>query len=69
MAFTLSVGVLAVISENMSPNARLLITAFPAVLVFAYRCERRRYAWLIGTTTMLFIVMSALTYGGHSLTP
>jgi hypothetical protein len=69
MAFTLSVGVLAVVSENMSPNARLLITAFPAVLVFAYRCERRRYAWLIAATTILLVVTSALTYGGRSLTP
>ena len=69
MAYTLSVGVLAVVSENTSPNARLLITAFPAVLVFAYRCERRRYAWLIAATTILLVVMSALTYGGRSLTP
>jgi hypothetical protein len=69
IAFTISVGVLAVVSENMSPNARLLITAFPAVLVFAYRCGRRRYVWLIAATTVLLCVMSALTYGGRSLTP
>ncbi|HTX30603.1 MAG TPA: hypothetical protein VMD09_04415 [Solirubrobacteraceae bacterium] len=69
MAFTLSVGLLAIVSENMSPNARLLITAFPAVLVFAYRCERRRYTWLIVATTILLVVTSALTYGGRSLTP
>jgi hypothetical protein len=69
MAFTLAVGLLAVVSESLAPNARILITAFPVVLVFAYYCRNRSYQWLIGATSVLFIVMSALTYGGHTLTP
>jgi hypothetical protein len=69
MAFTLGIGFLAVVSENVPPNARLLITAFPAVLVFACCCERRRYVWLITATCLLLVVTSALTYGGRSLTP
>jgi Mannosyltransferase (PIG-V) len=69
MAFTLSIGLLAVLSETLSPNARILITAFPAVLVFAYYCRHRRYHWLMGATGVLLVVMSVLTYGGHSLTP
>jgi hypothetical protein len=39
------------------------------VLVFGYYCRNRSYQWLIGATSVLFIVMSALTYGGHTLTP
>ncbi|MGH2884197.1 MAG: hypothetical protein ACRDPA_16145, partial [Solirubrobacteraceae bacterium] len=69
MAFTLTIGLLAVVSETLSPNPRILITAFPAVLVFAYYCRRGRYVWLMGTTGVLLVVMSALTYGGHALTP
>jgi hypothetical protein len=69
MAFTLTIGLLAVVSETLSPNPRILITAFPVVLVFAYRCQHRSYRWLMGATGLLLVVMSALTYGGHSLTP
>jgi hypothetical protein len=69
MAFTLAVGLLAVVSESLAPNARILLTAFPVVLVFAYYCRNRSYQWLIGATTALLVVMSALTYGGHTLTP
>jgi hypothetical protein len=69
MAFTLSIGLLAVVSETLSPNPRILITAFPAVLVFAYYCKPRSYRWLMGATGVLLVVMSVLTYGGHSLTP
>ena len=38
-------------------------------------CNARRvwffasYAWLFGATTALLILTSALTYGGHTLTP
>jgi hypothetical protein len=69
MAFTLAIGLLAVVSESLASNARILITAFPAVLVFAYYCRNRSYQWLIGATTALFVVTSALTHGGHTLTP
>jgi hypothetical protein len=69
MAYTLSVGVLAVVSANLTTNARILIIAFPAVLVFAYRLRGRGYVCLMGATTVLLVITSALTYGGHSLTP
>ncbi len=69
LAYTLAIAVIAVLSVNVPPNARLLITAFPAVLVFAYYATRRTWPWLIGASTLLLVVMSALTYGGRSLTP
>jgi hypothetical protein len=69
MAFTLCLGLLGFVSENVAPNPRILITAFPAVLVFAVYFKSRRYAWLIGATVLLLVVTSALTYGGRSMTP
>jgi hypothetical protein len=69
LAFSLGIGLLAVVSERVPPNARILITAFPVVVVFVYHGEGRRYGWLIATSTVLLVVMSALTYGGRSLTP
>jgi hypothetical protein len=69
MTLTLCIALLAVVSENVPPNPRILITAFPAVLVFAHYCQRRGYAWLLGATIALLIVTSGLTYGGRTLTP
>jgi Mannosyltransferase (PIG-V) len=69
IAWTLSIALLALVSENVGPNPRILITAFPAVLVFAYSCKRTGYIWLIGASTTLLVLTSALTYGGRSLTP
>lgn len=69
MGYTLTLAVLAVLSSNVPPNARILITAFPAVLVLAYYCRRRGFLWLISGTTLLLVVMTALTFGGRSLTP
>jgi Mannosyltransferase (PIG-V) len=69
MTMTLCIGFLAVVSENVPPNPRILITAFPAVLVFAHVCRQSAYGWLIGASTALLILTSGLTYGGHTLTP
>jgi hypothetical protein len=69
LAYTLAIGVLAFLSANVPPNARILFTAFPAILVYARSATRRGWPWLIGATSLLLVVMSALTYGGRSLTP
>jgi hypothetical protein len=63
------VGALAAFSEHVGPNARVLVTAFPVVVVFAYHLRGRAYAWLLGANALLLVVMSALTFTGHSLTP
>ena len=69
LAWTLGIAVVAVLSQNVPPNPRILITAFPAVLVLARSCSGWRLGCLIGTSTLLLILTSALTYGGHTLTP
>ena len=69
LIWTLAIGALALFSEHVGPNPRILITAFPAVLVFAHRLKGRVFAWLLGINGVLLAVMSALTFTGHSLTP
>ncbi len=69
LAWTLGVGLLAVTSEYTPPNPRLLLTAFPVVLVLAHRVRGRPFRWLAGASTALLVVMSAITYVGIALRP
>ncbi len=69
LAWTVLVGALALFSEHVGSNARMLITAFPAVIVFAYRLRGRSYWALLAVNGLLLVAMSALTFTGHSLTP
>jgi hypothetical protein len=69
IAWVALVGALAVLSEHVGPNARVLVTAFPVVVVFAYRLRGRAYGWLLGANATLLVGMSALTFTGHTLTP
>jgi hypothetical protein len=69
LAWILAVGALALFSEHVGPNARMLITAFPAVVVFAHRVKGRAFTWMLGVNAVLLVAMSALTFTGHSLTP
>jgi len=67
--WTLGIGFLAVSSEYVPPNPRLLITAFPAVLVFAYRLRGARWAVFLGANAVLLAGLSALTFVGVTLRP
>lgn len=69
LVWTLGIAFLAVTSENVPPNPRMLITAFPAVLVLAYRLKGRAFNWLIGVSVSLLIVMTAVSYVGTALRP
>jgi hypothetical protein len=66
VVWTAAIGFLAVTSEFVPPNPRLLITAFPAVVVFA-RVYRGR--WLPILNGVLLIALSYLTFYGHTLRP
>jgi hypothetical protein len=67
--WTLGLSFLAVTSEWVPPNPRILITAFPAVIVPAYYLKRRGFAWLVVGNTVLLIAMSAVTFVGVTLRP
>jgi hypothetical protein len=69
LTWTIGIGFLAFTSEYTPPNPRLLITAFPAVIVFAHVLKGRRYVALMTVNTVLFTVLSALTYVGTTLRP
>jgi hypothetical protein len=69
ITWSLGIGFLAVTSEFTPPNPRLLITAFPVVLVVACYVKDRGFARLIAVSTILLVVMSAITYVGFALRP
>ncbi len=67
--WTLGIGFLAVTSELVPPNPRLLITAFPAVIVPAYYLRRRGFAALLALNALLLVGMSWLTFVSVTLRP
>ena len=67
--WTLGISFTAVTSEWVPPNPRLLITAFPAVLVLAYYLRGRRFSWLLAVNGILLVVMSAVTFVNVTLRP
>jgi len=67
--WTLGIGFLAFTSEYVPPNPRLLITAFPAVVVLAYYCRRRAFAWVAAINAVLLVGMSWLTFVSVTLRP
>ena len=69
LVWTFGIAFLAVTSENVPPNPRMLITAFPLVLVVAYRLRGRAFGWLMGVSVTVLIAMSAVTYVGTALRP
>ena len=69
LVWTLGVSYLAVTSEFTPPNPRLLITAFPAVIVPAYYLRGRGFAALAAVNGVLLAGLSALTFVGTTLRP
>jgi hypothetical protein len=69
LIWTLGIAFLACTSEYVPPNPRLLITAWPAIIVYARYIQGRRFALLIGVMTLLLIELSALTFVGVTLRP
>jgi MFS family permease len=69
IAWTVGIALLALTSEYTPPNPRLLITAFPAVLVLAYYLKGRKFGWLLAANGALLAGLSALTFVGITLRP
>jgi hypothetical protein len=63
------IAVLTVTSEFVPPNPRVLITGFPLLLVIAQRLSRRGFNMLLATSTLLLVILSAITYVGIALRP
>jgi hypothetical protein len=69
IVWTLGISFLALTSEYVPPNPRLLITAFPAVIVYAHYLRGRRFVILAVVNAVLLAGMSALTFHSVTLRP
>ncbi len=70
LAWTGAISFLAVTTENLPPNPRMLITAFPAVIVVAEVIRGRRFAWVASLGLVLLLSASWLTFTvGHRMLP
>ncbi len=67
--WTLGISYLSVTSEYTPPNPRLLITAFPAVIVFAYYVKGKAFTLLALANGVLLAGLSALTFVSVTLRP
>lgn len=68
-ALVLAVGVAAVTfwSVMTPPNARMLLVASPAVLVWARRLSRKSFALFVAVESLLLVLASFLTFTGRML--
>ena len=69
LAYTLGVALLTLTSSNVPPNPRMLITAFPVVVVYAQRLQGRAWTRALVLTLGLTVAMSLVTYVGTGLRP
>jgi hypothetical protein len=67
--WALGIGFLGCVSEHVPPTPRLLITAFPVVIVYARFAGRQGWALLIAVNGVLLSALSWLTFVGSTLTP
>jgi hypothetical protein len=67
MAFTCGIAVITLWSVMTLPNARLLLIAFPAVIVWARRLPARRFPLFLGTEILVFVLASTVTFAGLML--
>ncbi len=69
IAWTVGIAFLTLTSEFVQPNPRMLITAFPAVIVWVQYVKGRRYWALVAVNVVLLAFLSALTFVGFTLRP
>lgn len=69
LVWTAGISFLALTSEYVPPNPRMLITAFPALMAVARYAEGRSWRLLVWSNGALLIVLSLLTFYGTTLRP
>jgi hypothetical protein len=69
IVWTLGIAFLAMTSEFIPPNPRLVFTAFPAVMVVGHYVRGRAFVVLLWVTGVLLVVLSWLTFVGITLRP
>jgi hypothetical protein len=69
LTWTAGVSFLAITSEYVPPNPRMLITAFPAIMVVARYARGRFWTLLLWANGLLLVGLSLLTFWGETLRP
>jgi Mannosyltransferase (PIG-V) len=69
IVWTLCIGFLALTSSFTPPNPRILIIAFPSLMLLGHYVRGRGFRVLMWTNGVLLIVMSWLTFVGMTLRP
>jgi hypothetical protein len=64
IVWTLGISFLALTSEYVPPNPRLLFTAFPALMAVARYTKGRWFTLIAWTCGLLFVGLSLLTFSG-----
>jgi hypothetical protein len=67
LLWTCGVGAMTLWSVMTLTNARMLLIAFPAVIVWARCLPTRRFAVFLGVETAVFLFATAITLGGLML--
>jgi MFS family permease len=69
IVWTLGIGFFTFTSWNIAPNPRLLITAFPAIMVAAYYLRGKWLTIVLWINGVLLAGLSAITFVGVALRP
>ena len=69
LMWTVGVAVLTVTSDQLPPNPRMLLCAFPLLIVLAAQIEGRAWRRMIYLTSAALIVLSPLTFIARVLRP
>jgi Mannosyltransferase (PIG-V) len=69
IVWTVAIIFLALTSEYTPPNPRMLLTAFPGLVLFARYLRGRSFNILVAVNLVLFVVLSLLTFVGYSMRP
>jgi Mannosyltransferase (PIG-V) len=67
LVYTVGIAAVTLWSVLTPPNARMVLIAFPAVLVWGHRLAGRRFAAFVTVEVLVLLCTSALTYSGHML--
>jgi hypothetical protein len=67
--WTAAISLLALTSEFVPPNPRMLLTAFPALMAAARYARGRWWSALVWANTLLLVGLSLLTFYGTTLRP
>jgi hypothetical protein len=67
LVYAFGIAAVTLWSVLTPPNARMLLVAFPAVIVWGRRLSGRPFRIFIAAETVVFMIMSALTFSGHML--